>query len=201
MSKEVITNSVVDFVLGSERNLETALQVADAMELVRAKLISAALDELRTLLLEKKGEEGWELVGLSAGEPFDYRWAGLTLRREEWPTDKGNFGITIESHEPNLRRMAIGVRAPRNVFGNYAVVSTALKEELNAIKTNDQWPGYEFFLPPYRDWSSPEFLKGARRILEDPSANTFITPIAERMLRLADRIGPLIPSPGEVSQS
>lgn len=163
MTENVLVATTVDFILGSTKNLELALQVEEAMPSLRERLIREVLADV----VKRMSADNWQDF-ISESTLFKAH-AHLTLWREDWPKESepsDQMGILLGTDKANWGQVYVGVylsQSIREAFENSE--SSLLKliiEKYGKPPNEDGWVTYRYLKQPLYDWGSAEFLKSVR---------------------------------------
>jgi len=144
---------VLEYVLGREENLKTALLVCSAYEDLKKTIISAFAEDLKREL-EGALSAGW-VVDFSPliNQPLD-RWTGFSIWKETWGT---RYGIGVEAQRSGARDFIIGVYK-RKEERHIPDLKTALDDKVTYGKSNDWWVWWQWVSDHYRNWDSETTL-------------------------------------------
>ena len=164
------TEAMRDFVLSSGSNLQTAFLVHDAIESVRAKLITEFAKRIKDTLSK---EPGWSITASRLIQaPFE-RWAELRWSPDEW-ADYG-WGLCLNAEIGPARGFIFGLHATaksntdpeyiRNSSKYPAMpdedrreladrLASVLRDVGHGQKSSAWWPCYTFLPPDIRDLAS-----------------------------------------------
>ena len=176
MSENLVVRTTVDFILGSAKNLDLALQVEEAMPQVRADLIGEFLNSVEAEL----STDGWRVH--KPGSDILKAKARLELCDLDWPTesDPNRTSIRLGTSTAVWTQVFVGVylsEMTRNrIRENEQKTMEALKQASaklpsgrgwrphdfsNALGDWNGWATYRNFDVPLRDWGSDQFLRNS----------------------------------------
>ena len=177
MSENLIVRTTVDFILGSAKNLDLALQVEEAMPQVRTELIREFLKGVEAEL----STDGWRVHKPNADllkARARLELCGLDWPRESDPTDRTS--IRLATDNAVWSQVFVGVYLSKMVRKliqkNEQEVMPALKRALEKLPTGKGWKPHEFsqelggwggwatyryFDEPLRNWGSAQFLRNS----------------------------------------
>ena len=163
MTENVLVGTTVDFILGSAKNLELALQVEEAMPSLRERLIR----EVLASVVKRMSADNWQDF-ISESTLFRAN-AHLTLWREDWPRDcepSEQMGILLGTDKAHWGQVYVGVylsESIREAFENSeSSLLQIVKEKYGKPPNEHGWVTYRYLKKPLYDWGSAEFLKSVR---------------------------------------
>lgn len=176
MSEDLVVRTTVDFILGSAKNLDLALQVEEAMPQLRADVIGEFLKGVEAEL----STSGWRVhkpnVDLLKAKAR-LELCGLDWPMESDPADRTSIGLGTDS--PVWGRAFVGVYLSKmlrdRIRENKQEIMPALKQALARLP-NEQgwmlhdlsqehgwsgWAIYRYFDEPLRNWGGAQFLRNS----------------------------------------
>ena len=177
MSENLVVRTTVDFIRGSAKNLDLALQVEEAMPQLRADLIGEFLKSVEAEL----ATDEWRVEKSGASLLKAYAWLGLW--RLDWPTEgdpEGRAVIRLQTDRTAWADAYVGVymsEKMRNRIGeDEQKIMPAVKQAAAELPIGtdwrshdfsqglDQWNGwaaYRYFDEPLRNWNCAQFLRNS----------------------------------------
>lgn len=143
---------VLDFVLGKEENLKTALLIGSVYDDLRIKIISAFGETLEKELRNHLDIE-WVIDFALFEEPLK-KWVGFSINKKSWG-DK--YGIAIEAQKSGPREFVIGVWKKQDAR-EIEDLKTLLDEKIGNGSSSRVWPWYRYVDERYRNWDDKEVL-------------------------------------------
>lgn len=177
MSENLVVRTTVDFIRGSAKNLDLALQVEEAMPQLRADLIGEFLKSVEAEL----STDEWRVQESGANLLKGYAW--LELRRMDWPAKDDpadRTGIFLQTDRAAWADVYAGVyiseKTRKRIEEDEQKIMPAVKQAAAKLPTGtdwrshdfsqglDQWNGwatYRYFDAPLRNWNRAQFLRNS----------------------------------------
>ena len=178
MSEDLVVRTTVDFIRSSSKNLDLALQVEEAMPLLKAELIGEFLESVESRI----STDDWRLYKSDAGMLRGGAW--LALHRVNWPTDEDpadQTGIWLGTDRTLWAKVYVGVYLSELTRSRIREDDTEILPNLRRASgelprgkgwnTHEfpeerlgEWRGwatYRYFDEPVHNWGSAQFLRNS----------------------------------------
>ena len=153
MNDPLEQQSVIDFVLESETNIDTAARLAKVFPIVQRQIILPVLDDLEKKLRDALGLE-WEIYNCRE-EILVKSYPGFTVSRKSWGEIYVNF--ENQTHEGST---AIGIwraKSPKTAGMDSALVEAFANASLSGA-ANRWWAWYQDLPPEQGNWNAATAL-------------------------------------------
>lgn len=174
-------NPVHDYILQSERNLQIASAVSEALPEAKEKLVFGFLTRLGSYLIEQL--QGWKYA--IEGRFFIDQWPCFNVFKPNWGND---YGITLQCWGFG-EKMLLGVtRDEKNksippVCGE---VLSAVKTLHPSAKSEKWWEAQVTIRSPAGDWRKPDVLWRMHK------EKLFLSDVADQLLEIAKISEPVV---------
>ena len=184
MTRDVIVNTTMDFIVGDRRHLELAFKVEEAVPLIRQKAVDIVLKRVQRAVKDELGRDDWHIDVITG---TGRRAQAVRVKNKSW--------------QDKLLNSYSGWRGVRLMANNgsgwtYANFSVTPFQELEAAKVRNIFRTHDIGkpetakdiihcrLPGYlKDWNGEQFVFTA---LNEP--DDMITELAASLARLAREI-------------
>lgn len=196
MNGEVVTDAVADYVMASKSSLSLALEVEQALDTVRYRLVTTVLDEMQAVLYRP----GWVVNRVPVTDLMK-RYAWISTGKETWNSngDKCLVGATLAADNSNWKNVYMGVSCPAGVLSREDVerMKLLIGEKLGDTfggyqpKSHEQYgaPAWVWLESEYSHWLEKEFLL---RVNEESERAKVVQDLSNRMSRIAETVGPIL---------
>lgn len=151
-------NEIHEFILGSERNLHLAYEVAKTWPEVRKSIIKGFLDRLGKKLKEEL--KGWQTE--INGTFYEDHNAKFYLYKPAWESLKRYILLECYEKENNEnKKLAFGVFRSLDKLNNndyFPEILERVKEEFPSAVSSKWWEARDYLRKPFSDWQSPDIL-------------------------------------------
>ena len=178
MNENLVVRTTVDFIRGSSKNLDLALQVEEAMPRLRADLIEEFLKSVASAI----STDEWRLHRPDAG--LFKKFARLAFRKVDWPIDENpedQTGILLGTDKALWGQVYVGVylseMTRQRIRANEQQVLPVLRRASDGLPKGKGWQThafspehlgdwrgyatYRYLDEPVSDWGSARFLRNS----------------------------------------
>jgi hypothetical protein len=145
--------TVAQFVLETEANLDTAIRMARVLPKLQLDIVQPVLDELEKKLRSKLGKD-WKIWN-SRNEVLVSRYAGFTVSRKSW----GEIYVDLET-QVREGTNAVGIwrkKGPQTASLDSALADAFAKAKLSG-NANKWWAWYQHLPPDRGNWNAAPAL-------------------------------------------
>ena len=152
MSDPLQEQTVREFILENEGNIDIAVQVTRAFPTIQRQILQRTLDGLEKQLQSRSGKE-WEIWN-NRDEVLSKRYSGFSFRRATW----GDVYVLLEIQREE-ENTVIGLWRDRQRM-KIASLDAALTDAFAKLpgKANRWWAWYEAVPPDYGNWNAAPAL-------------------------------------------
>ena len=196
MNEDLVVRTTVDFIRSSSKNLDLALQIEEAIPRLKEELIKEFLESVKSAVATDEWRSHWSDPGL-----FE-KYAWLTLRRADWPSDEDPTGhptgILLSTDKAYWGIVYVGIYFSevtlQRIKTRQQHILPELKQAWEKLPQGRGWqtigfPGerlvglpnyatYRRFDEPLGDWSSARFLRNS---LDGDRREDMVNQVVSRM--------------------
>lgn len=136
---------VVDIALETRQSLEAALEIANANNEIRHRLLGTLEQQIRDKL-----PQGWRLEWGLTRNDYWARYAGFRILCPEATL----YGVCFEFQSTQCAGLIYGISKTNEALPGLPDVRHCLDRSIAVGKSNQWWPWYWEFKPPYWTWAT-----------------------------------------------
>jgi len=172
---------ILEHALENENNLKMTLDIGNAYQELRRRIIVAFLEKLQHFVRQQLNESQWNLNPELLSNPFK-KYAGFFVAKKAWAE---RYSVGFQADQSDARYLIVGVAKQAESLPSIEGLKQTLDSQIRQGKPSAQWDWYHELKHPYFNWDNKEALIK----LYDGSA---VTDLGTYLLRIVTLAAPVI---------
>ena len=192
MTRDIVRESTMRFILESERTMNLAAHIEDALLEIRKQSVKLAVEGVENYLSEWSKNKDWKSVSDLREGNIMRPWQPLILRKNSWLEEKGYHGpsgVQLISGQPGWKEVYIRVVFYSKTMSEHKErIESLFKDYEGKLKLTSSSRG-DYLMTgasledELGDWTSPKFCVRAKQ-----QPDKIVCDIATHMIDLAEAV-------------